>query len=137
MSLKLKLKPKEKVIIGGAVLINGGSHAEFSVENRVPILRSKDIMTEEQADSHCKKIYFLLQLMYIEQKRSQEHYNMYLKLVKELISAAPSMVSMLYEVSESLLEDDFYKALKRAKKLIAYESEAMDRARDSLLGAGV
>jgi len=135
MPLKLKLKPKEKVIIGGAVLVNGGSHAEFSVENRVPILRSKDIMTEDEADSHCKKIYFLLQLMYIEQKRSQEHYDMYLQLVKELIAAAPSMVGMLYEVSESLLEDDFYKALKRAKKLIAYEAKAIDQAREALIGA--
>ncbi len=132
MPLKLKLKPREKVIISGAVLTNGSMPTELTIENRVPLLRGKDIMTEAQADSHCKKIYFLIQLMYIEQKKSQEHYDVYLNLVKELIGAAPSMVDITYEVSEALMNDEFYKALKKSKNLIKYETEILGKARDLL-----
>jgi len=43
MSLKITLKPYEKFIIGGAVIINGEAKSTFVVENDVPILRQKDI----------------------------------------------------------------------------------------------
>ncbi len=44
MALKISLKPDERIIIGGAVLQNGGARSDFVIENSVPILREKDIM---------------------------------------------------------------------------------------------
>ena len=51
MPLKLTLKPNEKVLIGTAVLTNAGPKAEIIVQNTVPVLREKDIITEENADT--------------------------------------------------------------------------------------
>ena len=51
MSLKLRLKPDEKVIIGRAVIRNGPKACDLLVENNVPILRQKDILTEAEAVS--------------------------------------------------------------------------------------
>ena len=39
MALRLKLKPGERVIVGGAVVRNGSSRAELFVENDTPVLR--------------------------------------------------------------------------------------------------
>ena len=49
MSLKLSLKPGEKMIIGGAVVKNGDAKMELFIENQVPLLREKDIMAEKDA----------------------------------------------------------------------------------------
>lgn len=125
MPLKLKLKPGEQVVLGGAVLLNGSTHAEFTLQNKVPVLRGKDLLSEEEAETPCQRIYFLLQLMYIEQRRTDAHYNAYLEQVKGLLQAAPSMVDHLYAISEAVLDDDFYRALRRAKDLIAYEDDVL------------
>ena len=58
MALKITLKPGERMIIGGAVLTNGNSAScDLVVENKIPILRQKDILTEEKANSPCRRIY--------------------------------------------------------------------------------
>ena len=51
MPLKLTLKPNEKVLIGNAVIVNGDSKSEIILLNQVPLLRERDIISEEQADS--------------------------------------------------------------------------------------
>jgi flagellar protein FlbT len=51
MGLKITLKPGERMIIGGAVITNGGQKCNFIVENKVSILRDKDILSAEKANS--------------------------------------------------------------------------------------
>ena len=56
------------MIIGGAVVTNGNSAScDLVIENKTPILRQKDILTEEKADSPCRRIYYAIQLMYIDE----------------------------------------------------------------------
>ncbi|RPJ12927.1 MAG: flagellar protein FlbT, partial [Deltaproteobacteria bacterium] len=55
MALKITLKPGERMVIGGAVLTSGNSAScDLVIENRTPILRQKDILTEEKANSPCR-----------------------------------------------------------------------------------
>ena len=61
MPLKLTLKPNEKVLIGTAVITNVGQKSEIVIQNTVPVLREKDIITEENANTVCKRIYFTFQ----------------------------------------------------------------------------
>ena len=74
MPLKLTLKPNEKVLIGTAVLTNAGSKAEIIIQNNVPVLREKDIITEENADTIAKKIYFIVLNMYVDAKNEAEYH---------------------------------------------------------------
>jgi flagellar protein FlbT len=68
MALKISLKSGERMILGGAVVTNGSSGScDLIVENKVPILRQKDILTEAKADSPCRRIYLTVQLMYIDE----------------------------------------------------------------------
>jgi flagellar biosynthesis repressor protein FlbT len=131
MSLKITLKPYEKFIIGGAVIINGEAKSAFVVENDVPILRQKDIMTLTSADTPCKKIYFAIQLMYVDGKNLKEHLETFWELVKDVAEAAPSKKPLLQKISEHILNNRHYQALKRTKELIEYEKEVVNRVRSS------
>jgi flagellar protein FlbT len=129
--LKIILKPHEKFIIGKAVIANGDAKSTFVVENDVPILREKDIMSLAAADTPCKKIYFAIQLMYVDEQNLSEHHKTYWELVKDVAAAAPSRKPMLQEISEHILNDRYYQALKLTKKLIDYEREVIERVRSA------
>jgi flagellar protein FlbT len=127
MPLKLALKPGEKMIIGGAVVRNGDTKTELFIENKVPLLREKDIMGEADAESVAQRIYFAIQLMYIDQDNLINHHNYFWQYVKELAKAAPSTVGLIDQVSEKIVGNNYYQALKLARQLIEYEKEIMSR----------
>ncbi len=127
MPLKLTLKPGERMIIGGAVVTNGAGKTELFVENNVPLLREKDIMGEKDADTIAKQIYFTIQLMYIDPENLVSHHNAYWHLVQETVKAAPSTVGLVDQISEKIVANNHYQALKLTRQLIAYEKEIMDR----------
>ena len=126
MALKITLKPHEKFILGGAVIVNGDAKSTFVVENDVPILREKDILTLASADTPCKRIYFAIQLMYVDGKNLPEHHKTFWELVKDVAIAAPSRKPLLQEISERILHERYYQALKMTKKLIEYEQEIIN-----------
>ena len=126
MALKITLKPKERMILGGTVVVNGSStSSDLIIEYKVPILRQKDILSEKDANSPSKRIYFAIQLMYIDEENRNIHQNIYCELTKEFVHAAPSTTGLIDKISEYILSDKYYPALKLAKKLIAYEEEAL------------
>ncbi len=123
MSLKLTLKPGERIIVAGAVLANGPTVAHLQIENRVPLLRQKDILTEKQATTPCRKIYLVVQLMYIGEGLTAELAQIYWDLVRRVLAAAPSTKNLISEMSAYIVESSYYSALKSAKRLITYEEE--------------
>jgi len=127
MPLKLTLKPNEKVLIGTAVLTNAGSKAEIIIQNNVPVLREKDIITEENADTIGKKVYFIVLNMYVDAKNESEYHTIYFKLINELMDLAPNteILALIMEISQKILEGEHYIALKVCKKLLNYELELM------------
>ncbi len=130
MALKIDLKPHERLIIGGAVITNGNSRCELIVENNVPLLRDKDILRERDVTTPCKRIYFVIQLMYIDGAQLLDKHNLYWVLVKDIVEAAPSTAKLLANMSEHVVNRRYYPALKLAKRLIRYEEEAMEHARN-------
>ena len=127
MPLKITLKPHERMIAGGAVITNGNTRCDLLIENNVPVLRQKDIMSEKDADSPGRRIYFAIQLMYVDEGNLIEHHNTYWKLVQDIVKAAPSTLALIDEISENILSRSYYQALKLARKLIDYEQEVIDR----------
>jgi flagellar protein FlbT len=131
MGLKITLKPNERMIISGAVVTNGNAKSEFLIENNVPVLREKDILAKDDADSPCKRIYFVIQLMYIDEKKLTEYHTTYWNLVRDVLAAAPSTLGLIDQISGDILNGKYYQALKQAKKLIEYEQEAIKHVRKS------
>ena len=130
MALKVEIKPGERIIIGQALVTNDGQRAKLIIEGDAPILREKDIMRPEDADTPCKKIYLAIQLMYLAVD-PREHFDLYFSLIKDIMGAAPSTMSRVEAINNQILTGSYYKALKEAKALIAYEKELLEHARGS------
>ena len=127
MGLKITLKPNERMILGGAVIRNGATKTELTVENNVPILRQKNIIGPDEANSPARRIYFAVQLMYVDEGHLAEHHKLYWALVKDFVAAAPSATGLVDRINAAVLESQYYDALKAAHKLIDYEKELLDR----------
>jgi len=127
MALKITLKPNEKMIVGGAVIANGNiKNTDLIIENNVPILRQKDILSEKDATSPCSRIYFLIQLMYIDVENLSTHQHTYWELVRELLDAVPRLTGHIDQINENILSGNCYRALKLASELIDYEQEVLE-----------
>lgn len=131
MPLRINLKPQEKIFIGGAVVQNGDSHAELLILNDVPLLREKDVMSEQAADSVCRQIYLCVQLMYMDTANLVAYQQTYRKLLDTLLTAAPSTARFLAEINTELACGRYYQALKSAHQLVEYEQELIEHARQS------
>lgn len=122
MPLTIRLKPDEKIIISGAVIRNGSHSSELHVENMVPILRRKDIMSESEAITLARQIYFEIQLMYIDIDRRSIHSSALEILAETFIALqVPSSDVLIHKIMNLISDNDFYHALKVSKELIALE----------------
>lgn len=130
MTLKVELKPGERFILGEAVITNDKQRTRLFVEGNAPVLREKDIMRPDEADTPCKKIYLIVQMMYLSPK-PQDHHALYFQLVQDLVSAAPSMTLHIADINNHILTDSYYKALKEAQAMIAYEEKLISNATSS------
>ena len=128
MALRIELKPGERILIGESVLINSDQRASFLIEGEAPILREKDIMTPERANTPAKRIYLAVQLMYTS-RDPRTHHEVYFALVRQIVQAAPSTWGYVENINNQILTGNLYKALKEAKKLIAYEEELLQNAK--------
>jgi flagellar protein FlbT len=128
MALKVELKPGEKIIVGESTLTNCGQRTRILVEGSMPILREKDILTAATADTPAKRIYLAVQLMYTS-RDPRTHHETYFALVREIVQAAPSTWAFVEAINNQILTGDVYKALKEARKLVAYERELVEHAK--------
>jgi len=128
MPLKLDLRPHEKIFLGGAVLVNGDSRCQLAVLNDVPVLREKDILKEEDANTPCKRIYLAVQLMYMDTPNLARYHQYYWEQVRSVIQVAPSTTELIGKVSNCVLDGQYYLALKAARELIRYEQELVSNA---------
>ena len=123
MALKVELKPHERIIIGACVITNTDQRARLLIDgDRIPILREKDILTPETADTPAKLIYLAVQLMYLSPD-PKAHHPTYFSLVRDILTAMPSAWPFIEGINNHILNGDLYQALKESKKLIAHEEE--------------
>ena len=121
MGLIIDLKANEKIIVGDAVISATDHRTKINIQGNAPIIREKDVMTPEKADTACKKLYLVVQLMYLSHE-PENFYDEYFKLVKEIQDAAPSTSLFFLSISEHILAGKLYHALKEAKKLLEHEA---------------
>ena len=127
MALKVEVKPGERIIVGDSIITNDGNRAKLYIEGEAPILREKDILRPDDAETPCQRIYLVIQMMYLSQA-PKRHFRLYFDLIREVQQAAPSTVSYIDQINNHILTGSYYKALKQAKALISYEKELMENA---------
>lgn len=133
MSLKVELKPGERLVIGNCVITNSDQRTRLFIEGKAPILREKDILTPATADSPAKRVYLAIQIMYLEDDLSTMRQE-YFKLINDIVRAAPSMIPIVDQINNEILTGSLYKALKVAGKLIQYEQDILANAKSGSAG---
>lgn len=127
MALVIDLKPGEKVLIGDAVITNDAHRSRLHISGDAAILREKDVMKEEDANTPCKKAYFLIQCMYLA-RNPKTYYDKYFETIQEIQHAAPKLSFMFLSINEKIIEGFYYRAMKEAKELIELEKDLIDHA---------
>ena len=129
MPLKIELKPGERLILGNALITNDNERIRLFIEGNVPILREKYVLTEKEADTPCKKVYYILQEMYLAKDPTVLHPE-YFARIAEITEAAPSFAPAIDELNTDILGGDYYAALKHMMVLIEREAELLKQARE-------
>lgn len=124
--LRVELKPFERIIIGQSVITNSENRASFLIDGDTPILREKDILTAETANTPAKRIYLCVQQMYLEND-IPKYQDLYLGFVKDMLDAVPSSREPIEAASNHILNGSLYKALREIRKLIKREEELLSR----------
>jgi flagellar protein FlbT len=126
MPLTNNLKPRETHIVNAVVLENSGQVAIILVHNTASLLREKDIITEEQADTPARRIYFAIQCQYLFPAKSDVYLPLIYKFLREFEAAAPSTTGLVLDIRQHVDDGQYYRALKSAKHLIAREQEILN-----------
>jgi len=124
--LLIKLAPGEKIVINGVVVENGGDHTTLRILNQAHVLRAKDILTFDEANSPAKRVYYALQCFYLFHDDREQHLQAARGYLDDFVKAAPSSAPLVNQIAEHLMRDDSYQMLKVAKKLVEYEKRILD-----------
>ncbi len=127
MPLKLSLKPSEKFVLNGAVLTNGDKRISLVIQNKACVLREKDIMQPEGADTPARRVYFPIMMMYLEPDDSERFYNDFALRMTEFMGAIANTeaLSVCIEISRDVMSGSYYRALMNCKKLFDFERERL------------
>lgn len=138
MPLKLSLKPGEKFVLNGAVLQNGDRRAVLVLQNKASVLREKDIMQTDEANTPARRIYFPVMMMYLEEAVADRYYDEFVRRLTEFMGviANPSVLADCVSISKHCMAREYYRALMLCRKLIEYEDERLGHVPSGVSAGG-
>lgn len=127
MPLKLSLRPGERFVLNGAVVQNGDRRAVLVLQNKASVLREKDIMQQEEANTPARRIYFPVMMMYLDEGNADRYYDEFVRRMTEFMSVIvnPQVLADCVSVSKHCMAREYYKALMLCRRLIEYEDERL------------
>ena len=128
MPLKFVLRPNEKVIINGAVIGAGDRPGSFFLYNTANFLRGREVLKEEQIYCIEKKLYFVIQLVYIFPEDSVLNLQRFASILAETREARPDCRDDLDEIERLVEARNYYRALKICRKMFKGGSDASPSA---------
>lgn len=134
MALKIALKPGEKFVVNGAVIKNGDRRASLVLQNKVSILREKDILQEDEATTPARRIYFSVMLMYLDEANFGGYYDDFVIRMTDFMKAIedPEMTTMCLAISRDVMNKNFYRALTMCRKMFPMEEERLGHVPSSV-----
>lgn len=130
--LIIRLKPHEKVLINGAILENGDKRVELRVRTpKTNILRLRDALHPEDADTPTKKLYFHAQLALTGDVAPEEAAERLLPGLTIIYDAyaQDEPRQLIDEARNYTRAYDFYHVMRLLKQLLPIEREYL-AARD-------
>ena len=118
--LRVELKPFERIVIGETVLINSGTRTSFLIDGEAPILRERDTITAETANTPAKRLYHCVQTMYLKSD-IPKYLPAYQGFLRDLHNSNPGDRLAIDVISTHVSSGALYKALKEIRKLMKRE----------------
>ena len=124
MSLKLKLKPMERIIVNGCVMRNSTKRRiEIEIENHSDVLRGSEMLDSESANTPVKRICYLVQIALV----SRHHRPDVLVDIKTRIAELREVMkgshgAAIDQIMNLVDTGEFYMANRRLQDIVNYEA---------------
>lgn len=126
--LILKLAPKERVLVNGAVIENGDRRCRLSIVTpQANILRLRDAIHPDDANTPVRRVCYAAQLVLSGDRDPTEARLPLLRRIEELsqVFTDPDSRAALAEATEALVEDHHYRCLKALRSLLPRETRLL------------
>ncbi|RWD63292.1 flagellar biosynthesis repressor FlbT [Mesorhizobium sp.] len=126
-TLKISLKPNEKIYINGAV-IRVDRKVTIELMNDVQFLLESHVIQADQASTPLRQLYFIVQIMLINPAGAAEARDMFRRSLPMLIASFDNqdICNRLKQIDRMVGEDEIYEALKAIRALYPLERKALE-----------
>ena len=126
--LVLKLGPKERVLVNGAVIENGDKRSRLAVLTpNANILRLRDAIHPEQANTPVRRVCYIAQLVLSGDAEQETARHQLLRGIEQLSQAlfdADSRMQLTIATA-AVLDGQYYQALKALRTLLPREARLL------------
>lgn len=126
--LVLKLNPKERVLVNGAVIENGDRRSRLSILTpNANILRLRDAIRPDEVNTPVRRVCYIAQLVLSGDVAEDDARLQILRGIEQLSQALRDDDSraQLSSATEAVGRNDFYRALKSLRGLLAREARLL------------
>lgn len=130
--LVLKLSPKERVLINGAVIENGDRRSRLSIMTpNANILRLRDAIHPEEANTPVRRVCYITQLVLSGDANAEEARHQLLRGIEQLSQVLIDNDSrqLLEQASDAVNADRFYQCMKALRALLPREERLLTAPR--------
>lgn len=126
-TLKITLKPNEKLYINGAV-IRADRKVSLEFLNDVQFLLEAHVLQPDQASTPLRQLYFTVQVMLMTPHSADAARRLFRESLPRLLSAFsdPQVLAALKRVDQLVSEDRTYEALKAIRALYPIEAQILN-----------
>ncbi|MGB3387376.1 MAG: flagellar biosynthesis repressor FlbT [Pseudaminobacter sp.] len=125
-TLKISLKPNEKIYLNGAV-IKVDRKVTLELLNDVQFLLGSHVLQPEEATTPLRQLYFMVQVMLMDPTGSSEARAMFRRSLPLLLASFEDeeILATLKQVDRMVGEERLHEALKAIRSLYHLEERAM------------
>jgi flagellar biosynthesis repressor protein FlbT len=127
-SLKISLKPNEKIYINGAVL-RVDRKVTIDVLNDVQFLLENHVLQAEEASTPLRQLYFIVQIMLMNPEGADQAKVMFRKSLPLLLAsfADERIRAALKHIDQLVGEEQVYDALKAIRAVYVLEKNVLEQ----------
>jgi len=129
MPLRIRLKPGEKTVVNGAVLsIDGDRAATLVLHNTAAVLRGKDILLPENADTPVKRIYLAVQMLYLDPDGQDSYQREFDDRLADVLGVVETQAvrDQLERVRALVADRQYYSAMSQLREVLRFERRLLD-----------
>lgn len=130
--LVLKLGPRERILINGAVIENGDRRSRLNIVTpNAHILRLKDAIHPDEADTPVRRVCYVTQLVLSGDVDTADGGGQIARGIAQLSNVLrdEDSAARLRSAAKYLAAGQFYQVLKTLRGLLPIENELLDRDR--------